>query len=195
MDIFPIVEENFITPSARRALFRWIKQKEYLFNRHESSIEYWDKKCIHYSEEYIPEDIKYILKKACLAMREFISINLPDQSSEYLYSEEPQIVRWKTGDVMTPHADNIEQDNITPNTSPWRSFGGVIFLNSDFDGGKLYYPNVGIEVNPKPGMVVLHPAGIEYTHGVSKVTRGIRYTISNFFTFDANYAGFKPEDY
>ena len=61
MVIIPIVEENFITSSARRYLFKWIKQNEYLFNRHESSIEYWDKKCIHYTEQYIPNDIKYIL--------------------------------------------------------------------------------------------------------------------------------------
>jgi len=195
MDIFPIVEEEFLTPYATKTILNWTKNTEDLFDRHESSIEYWNKKCILYNGNEIPSDIKYILKQACLGMREFISINLVDKNLNYLYSEYPQIVKWKEGDEMTPHADNIEQDNITPNSSPWRSFGGVIYLNSDFEGGKIYYPRLGIEVTPRPGMVVLHPADWKYTHGVSKITKGKRYTISTFFTFHKDHAGFLPEDY
>lgn len=193
MDIFPIIEEEFITPQATKILLNWIKQNEYLFDRHESSIDYWNGKCIHYNDINIPKDIKYILKQTCLGMRKFISINTP--SISYLYSECPQIVRWKDGDEMTPHADNIEQDNVTPNASPWRSFGGVIYLNSNFEGGKIYYPKLGIEVTPKAGMVVLHPADLKYTHGVSKVTHGTRYTISTFFTYHKDHDGFLSEDY
>jgi hypothetical protein len=190
-DIFPIIEEDFVNSCALTTLLDWTKSREHLFEHHRSSIKYWDKKCIYYNEEYVPTDIKDILKQVCLGMRKYIQINLTN--SRYLYSEFPQIVKWKEGDEMTPHADNIEQDNITPNASPWREFGGVLYLNSDFDGGEIYYPNIGIQVSPKPGMIVLHPAGIKYTHGVTKVTHGKRYTMSSFFTYDKNYAGFLPE--
>lgn len=195
MNIFPIVEEEFLTPQAIKIILSWINQNENLFDQYKSSIDYWNGKCIHYNDSNIPNDIKYILKQTCLGMRKFISINSPNRDLNYLYSECPQIVKWKEGDEMTPHADNIEQDNITPNSSPWRSFGGVIYLNSDFEGGKIYYPRLGIEVTPKPGMVVLHPADWKYTHGVSKITKGKRYTISTFFTFNIDHAGFLPEDY
>lgn len=188
MGTFPIVEENFINNQSKNVILNWIKQKENLFDRHKSSIEYWNSKCIYYNEEYMPKDILDILKEMCIGMKKYIQINAPD--ARYLFSEYPQIVRWREGDEMTPHADNIEQDNITPNASPWRSFGGVLYLNSDFEGGKIYYPNLGIEVSPKPGMIVLHPASIEYTHGVTKVTKGKRFTVSVFFTYDENYAGF-----
>jgi len=192
MDIFPIVEEKFLTLQANKILLDWIKQNENLFDRHKSSIEYWNKKCIYYGEEIVPQNIKNILKEICLGMRKFISINTENKTLDYLYSEYPQIVRWRENDEMTPHADNIEQDNVTPNASPWRSFGGVIYLNSDFDGGEIYYPRLGIEVMPKPGMVVLHPADWKYTHGVKKITQGKRYTISCFFTYEKKYAGFFP---
>ena len=192
MDIFPIVEEGFLTPQANKILLDWIEQNENLFDRHKSSIEYWNKKCIYYGEEIVPQNIKNILKEICLGMRKFISINTENKTLDYLYSEYPQIVRWRENDKMTPHADNIEQDNVTPNASPWRSFGGVIYLNSDFDGGEIYYPRLGIEVMPKPGMVVLHPADWKYTHGVKKITQGKRYTISCFFTYEKKYAGFFP---
>ena len=148
MDIFPIVEEEFLTPDATKIILDWIKREENLFDQHKSSIKYWDKKCIPYNDSRISNHIKYILKEACLGMREFISINVENQTPSYLYSEYPQIVRWIEADEMTPHADNIEQDNVTPNASPWRSFGGVIYLNSDFNGGKIYYPKLGIEITP-----------------------------------------------
>ena len=48
-------------------------------------------------------------------------------------------------------------------------------------------------VNPEPGMIVIHPAGLRYTHGVSKMISGYRYTISTFFTFDYTY-GIKESD-
>lgn len=191
-DIFPIVEEEFLTESAIKLILNWIKNREKLFDIHISNIDYWNGKCIYFTED-IPLDIKEILKKACLGMRKYIQINLPSEP-RYLYVEHPQLVRWQEGDEMTPHADNVEQDGVSPNASPWRDFGGVIYLNSDFEGGKIYYPNLGIEVTPRPGMLVLHPAGLKYTHGVSKVTRGKRYTITTFFTFDESYAGFSSED-
>lgn len=191
-DIFPIVEEEFLTEGAIKLVLNWIKNKEKLFDMHISDIDYWNGKCIYYNEN-IPLDIKQILKKVCLGMRKYIQINLPSES-RYLYVEHPQLVRWQEGDEMTPHADNVEQDGTSPNASSWRDFGGVIYLNSDFEGGKIYYPNLGIEVTPRPGMLVLHPAGLKYTHGVSKVTSGKRYTITTFFTFDESYAGFSSED-
>jgi hypothetical protein len=190
-DIFPIVEENFLTPQAIRLLINWVKQREDSFNKHINEIEYWNGKCIYYRD--MPSDIQRVLKSASLAMRKYIQINLINES-RYLYSELPQLIRWKEGDVMTPHADNIEQDGMTPNTSPWRDFGGVIYLNSDFEGGKIYYPNLGIEVTPRPGMLVLHPGELKYTHGVSRINTGKRYTIVSFFTFDQSYAGFSSED-
>lgn len=191
-DIFPIVEENFVTPNAIKVLTEWIKKEEYLFEKHTSSIDYWNGKCIHYAAINYPE-IKEILKHICLGMRKYIQMNIT-HDTRYLYSEFPQIVKWKKGDEMTPHADNIEQDGVTANASPWRSFGGVVYLNSDFEGGEIYYPNIGIKVTPKPGMIVLHPAGIKYTHGVSKITKGNRYTMVSFFSFEREYAGFDAEN-
>jgi hypothetical protein len=34
-------------------------------------------------------------------------------------------------------------------------------------------------------MMAIHPAGLEYLHGIKKVTEGIRHTISIFFTYQS----------
>ena len=185
LDIFPIVCEDFLTKEARNHLLNWIENNSLLFNQHESSITYWNKKCIYF-HAIDNKDIRNILYQSVNGMLQFIKVNVP--SYEFVYVEPPQLVRWREGDEMTPHADNIEQDGITPNSSPHRTYGGVIYLNHDFKGGEIYYPNLNIQVSPKPGMVVIHPAGLRYTHGVKKINYGTRYTISTFFTDIQSYS-------
>lgn len=54
----------------------------------------------------------------------------------------------------------------------------VLYLNDDFEGGELVYPYKGITIKPKPGLLVVHSGSEDYIHGVKKVTKGIRYSIS-----------------
>lgn len=57
-------------------------------------------------------------------------------------------------------------------------YGVVLYLNEDFEGGELIYPDLEIEIKPKKGMLVYH-AGSE-KHRVSKVMSGNRYTLTSF---------------
>ena len=100
-----------------------------------------------------------------------------------LYSDTAQLVRWHEGHELTPHADNIEPDG-TPNSTPHRSFSSLIYLNDDYEGGETYFPGHGIRLKPQAGALVIFGAGPQYVHGVSRVTRGLRYTYAGWFTFD-----------
>jgi hypothetical protein len=183
-DIFPILAEDFLTKESNEYLLNWIKLNEDLHDDHRSTVEYWNKKCIYF-DAIEDQTIKKFLYKICKGMLDFVSINSPN---EQIYVERPQFVRWREGDELIPHADNIEQDGVTPNASPHRTYGGVLYLNGDFEGGQIYYPNLNIQVQPRPGMVVIHPAGLKYTHGVRKMQKGTRYTISTFFSSDQSYS-------
>jgi hypothetical protein len=62
---------------------------------------------------------------------------------------------------------------------PFIEFSTIMYLNaeSDYDGGKIYFPNQAFEYQPKQYSAVFFPsAGSEYIHGITKVTRGNRYT-------------------
>ena len=100
-----------------------------------------------------------------------------------IYSDTAQLVRWHEGHELTPHADNIEPDG-TPNSTPHRSFSSLIYLNDDYEGGETYFPGHGIRLKPQAGALVIFGAGPQYVHGVSRVTRGLRYTYAGWFTFD-----------
>ncbi len=57
-------------------------------------------------------------------------------------------------------------------------YGVVIYLNEDFEGGELVYPDSDISIRPKKGMLVYHPGSKK--HRVSKVVSGDRYTLTSF---------------
>ena len=177
---FPIINENFLTEDELNLLLNYAQNSYELYNSHESSYEFWNKRCIYY-DRISRTEVQDLLFEKAVCMKNIIE--KCDISSKTLYVEYPQFVKWEPGWELIPHCDNCEPDGITPNATPWRSHGGVIYLNDDFEGGEIFYPKLDIEIRPKPGMMLIHPAGLDYMHGIKKVTSGIRHTISVFFTY------------
>jgi len=98
-----------------------------------------------------------------------------------LYSDTIQVVRW-TGEEMPPHQDDRHPDG-SPHRTPWREWASVIYLNSNFDGGEICFPDrSGLQYKPVQGALIFFE-GAEW-HGVRAVTRGIRYTAPGWFTRD-----------
>ncbi|MBM3522621.1 MAG: hypothetical protein FJX57_06665, partial [Alphaproteobacteria bacterium] len=54
-----------------------------------------------------------------------------------IYSDILQIVQWPVGLFMPPHADQANPDG-SPHGMPYRDFGGITYLNDDYEGGELY---------------------------------------------------------
>jgi predicted 2-oxoglutarate/Fe(II)-dependent dioxygenase YbiX len=103
--------------------------------------------------------------------------------TEPIYADTLQIVRWPEGFEQQPHADS-ENPNGVPHEFHWRRYASLIYLNDDFEGGQIYFPKLNLTPTIKPGMLVYFPGTLEYLHGVSKVTRGVRFTVVSFWTFD-----------
>lgn len=105
-----------------------------------------------------------------------------------VYADLLSISRWFPGMDQTPHADDMS--NVDEEKYKWfhhRDFGSVIYLNTNYSGGHTYYPDHNIEVTPKAGTLVIHPASPDHLHGVTKIEGNVRYTISSFWTTDKSY--------
>jgi hypothetical protein len=89
--------------------------------------------------------------------------------------------RWRQGDLQHPHADEA-------NGFEWRKFGCVLYLNEEYEGGEIYFPNQNIILKPKANTLAFFPGDAEFLHGVNAITSGIRYTLSTFWTYDSNRA-------
>jgi hypothetical protein len=82
------------------------------------------------------------------------------------------VLRYRQGGYYKAHSD-------------WRDTGrvvsGVLFLNSDFEGGELTFTRQRLTVRPEPGMVILFPSNYVYMHQAQPVAAGTRYTAVSFF--------------
>jgi hypothetical protein len=101
--------------------------------------------------------------------------NISDNSG--YYTESVSIVYYPTGSYNTMHADNCSVDNgVVTRVKEW-THTGIIFLNDNFTGGELVYPNQGCVFLPTVGTMVITPAGEEYVHYVNQITSGERFTL------------------
>lgn len=97
----------------------------------------------------------------------------------------PAVVRWRIGDRQEPHADkelHYGPDAGTPNAFPWYDIASIFYINSDYEGGELYFPLQGIEFKPKARAAYFFPGDKNYIHGVRPVLSGERYTSPFFWT-------------
>jgi predicted 2-oxoglutarate/Fe(II)-dependent dioxygenase YbiX len=97
----------------------------------------------------------------------------------------PAIVRWLPGQFQNPHADKElhQGDNAgKPNDFPYYDLAGLFYLNDDYEGGELYFPKQGIQFKPKKGAAYFFPGDLNYIHGVTEITSGVRYTCPFFWT-------------
>jgi len=95
------------------------------------------------------------------------------------------LVRWLPGQYQHPHADkelHVGEDKGKPNEFPYYDLSGLFYLNSDYEGGELYFPDHGIQFKPKAGSAYFFPGDINYLHGVTEITSGIRYVCPFFWT-------------
>jgi len=92
------------------------------------------------------------------------------------------VVTWYTGQSMEPHCDTRSLITGFPSRGcENRDYTAILYLNDDFDGGKLYFPELLVSINPEKGKLVLFPSNIDYVHGISIISRGIRYSIPIWF--------------
>lgn len=105
------------------------------------------------------------------------------------------IVRWLPGQLQRPHADKELHDGPDagkPNDFPWYDLASLFYLNDDYEGGELYFPNQGIQFKPKRGAAYFFPGDMNFIHGVTEIKNGIRYTCPFFWTIEKHTGERQP---
>lgn len=105
------------------------------------------------------------------------------------------IVRWLPGQLQRPHADKELHDGPDagkPNDFPWYDLASLFYLNDDYEGGELYFPNQGVQFKPKRGAAYFFPGDMNFIHGVTEIKNGIRYTCPFFWTIKKHISDRQP---
>lgn len=143
---------------------------------------YWDNRVasrpiLDAIDPKISETISILVERLKIEVDKFFKVDA--------FPTSPAIVRWLPGYRQEPHADkelHTGPDAGKPNDFPWYDLAGLFYLNDDYEGGELYFPNQGIQFKPKPGAAYFFPGDMNFVHGVTEITSGIRYVIPFFWT-------------
>ena len=106
-------------------------------------------------------------------------------SDQIVYPEMIALNEWPIGGIQRPHLDTYSNQEVNHGTSPdkpSREWTCILYLNNNYHGGRTYIPD-GEVFEPMTGHGLLFQ-GIYIPHGVQKVRRHPRHTISFWFSTD-----------
>ena len=88
-------------------------------------------------------------------------------SSFYLIHTILTVQRFMMGQSMSPHKDISVDYTI------------LIYINDDYEGGEIFFPDINFEYKPKERSLLMYPGS--FTHGVKSVGKGSpRYSLTTF---------------
>jgi hypothetical protein len=110
-----------------------------------------------------------------------------DLSTPELFVESFFVACLVPGESHIAHADNERREHgrWVPNHTPQRDYTGLAYLNDDFTGGELVFPDLDVVIAPKPGLLVGFPSNHKFVHAVPKVLSGKRYSLPVWFTVNS----------
>lgn len=91
--------------------------------------------------------------------------------------------KWEVGSSANPHSDNSDFDGNPTKGFDNLKYVGILYLNNDYEGGELYFPEHDISIRPNSGSMYIFSGGVENIHGVTEITNGTRYSIVSFWDF------------
>jgi hypothetical protein len=88
--------------------------------------------------------------------------------------------KWEPGAYARIHSDNTDEHGNSGAFARSR-YAGFLYLNNNFEGGLLRFPDHNIEIKPQIGMLAVFDGGFNNMHEVTLITKGVRHTIGSFW--------------
>lgn len=84
------------------------------------------------------------------------------------------ISKYIEGAYMGPHTDSYDDDE-KPTISV------VAYLNDEYQGGEINFPNQGVNIKPEAGSIVVFPSRSPYVHESKTIISGTKYMSPGFW--------------
>ena len=175
-----VTKANFISADEQTSLLKYC-QAPFAPWLTTSAEDAWNDRTIPYN--IARSDIRPLLKD--IRDRIVSAVSQQFAMNRELYSDGFSIVRWRFGDAQAAHADSEYPDG-TPHPYPWRDYGAIIYLNEEYTGGELEFPDLGLKPKTPARTLAFFPGTKDYMHAVSSIQSGTRYTLATFLTHNAD---------
>lgn len=167
------VIENFVTHEESCIFNCYIRTNSIWQQNAEHEV--WNNR-VHTFEMFTEENVKTTAQQAIDRVKEKIETTLDIELSK----NAPSMVRWLVGNGQAPHADKQLPDG-TPNMYPQNDIASLVYINDDYEGGEIFFPNQGLQFKPPRNSLIFFPGDVNFLHGVTTVTNGTRYTMPSFW--------------
>ena len=176
--------ENFITQEEAEATLK------VLYREAEKDPEFWKGISFYesYSSGYPMDGDPYLAEVGLPAtwfsdlekrFKEFTAemagVSVEDMSKISFHSQ-----RWLPGAFAPLHSDNSDNEGKLGAFERSR-YATFLYLNDNFDGGELVFPQHNLTIKPKAGMIAAFHGGHVNLHRVDVVKKATRYTIGSFW--------------
>jgi len=136
------------------------------------------------SEDMSKDDI-YYQEHSSISDRLFLALDTSfEHYSKELYpyasrnikgkEDRMSILKYEKAGYLPAHTDH---------GSSSRTLSVVLYLNDNYDGGEITFPQVGngVKIKPEAGSAIFFPSNYVFVHEVSEVSNGIRYALPNWY--------------
>lgn len=161
-DILRSIEETDGSLTSSDAISKWYdwqsSNDEYIFGQKKDTV-----------LENIQSSSKQV-QSTLLSLRNAIDY----VESEYLKHKDRKIGsyapicinKYFTGKGMGPHTDGYDGAEYNPVMS------AVLYINDDYQGGSLDFPNQGLSIKPEAGSVLMFPSTQPFVHDPTEIKSG-----------------------
>ena len=130
----------------------------------------------HVLEAGLPSDIFSQIKQGIIKAVASVHDLDPKVISQIGYHTQ----KWEPGAYARKHSDNTDEHGHSGAFTRSR-YAAFLYLNDNFEGGMLQFPDQDISLQPKVGMLAAFDGGFNNMHEVTLITSGVRYTLGSFW--------------
>lgn len=176
------INDSFLTSEECSYLVQVLDESRSVLDAQEVSVDFWKGRILFLADIYKTHQPAYkviidAIKKETEHIQNFYKLTQP------IYCDLINIVYWPEGKFMPAHADNANPDG-SPHDMAYRDFSSICYLNDNYEGGNVYFTAQDTTIRPKTGRNLSFTGGFHHEHSVLKVTKGNRYSLAAFYTFD-----------
>jgi hypothetical protein len=143
-------------------------------------------KAITIESENLPEEILEMLNKIFQLVYKK-SVDLYDVAINPFYKSALHMVKFIKGFYLIPHVDTLSSEG--------NHIASVYYINDDYTGGEINFPDHNLKIKPKPNSLIIFPGNENYLHEVLKIIEGDRYSSAMWLQFTGSTFNKKAEWY
>lgn len=145
---------------------------DYVKTRKRWILEPWDAYSV--GMDQLPINILRMLEKIFTLVHKSAT-ELYGVDINFFTTDNLALLKFEKGLALYPHVDT--------NSAESNHIASIYYINDDYIGGELCFPDLNINIKPTPNSVIFFPGNENYLHEVRTIVAGDRYSSSMWFQY------------